>query len=90
MLNFMMSEQVFNQIGSELTALICDQLSWIPELVEYGFSQKLIYFFLCSFFDFFLAWGAGPAPMPAAEAVSAMARAGVWTGVLGEEERPEC
>ena len=34
-LDSMMCEQVLNQIGSELTALICDQLSWIPELVEY-------------------------------------------------------
>ena len=49
----MMCEQVFNQIGSELAALICDQLSWIPELVEYVLSQKFSYFFLCHHFDCF-------------------------------------
>ena len=52
-LDLMMCEQVFNQAGSELIALVCDQLSRIPELVEYVFHQNLSYFFLCHYFDCF-------------------------------------
>ena len=52
-LNLVMCEQVFNQIGSKLTTLIYDQFSWIPELVEYVLSQKFSYFFLYHCFDFF-------------------------------------
>lgn len=46
MLDIMMCEQVFNQAGSEITALVYDQLSLLPELVEYVFSQKLNFFSL--------------------------------------------
>ena len=52
-LDLIMCEQVLNQARSELTALVYDQLSRIPELVEYVFLQKLSYFFLCRCFDCF-------------------------------------
>ena len=53
MLDLMTCEQVFNQVGSELTTLFYDQLSRIPKLVEYVFPKKLSCFFLCRCFDCF-------------------------------------